>query len=379
MLKTSDKIFAVLSILLLCAAWGGGYYRTDNQIIKQLQQLDRSIVTIERVNDQLYLGHGNDKNATPTMFAISEYPGYGGPLRVAVAVKDKMLETIAVLHSNDTSTYLAEVVGKGVLKALVGKSIEDELDIDAVSGATLSSIAIINGVRNAKDQIGATYYDRPLPEKQKQLQFGVKDIVIISFFLAALMLPKMRGVWFKRARWTVMLFSIGLVGFAFAAQFSIATGVTFLSGVWLHGLASYTSLICLLLAVGIFLLTRKNLYCSYVCPFGAAQECLSVITSCKAPAKGNPFVKWTPRVLLLLALMGGLYFRNPSAFSYAPVSVFFNVIGSRVLFVMVIIIIISSLVIKRPWCNLFCPADGMFSFLGFMRRWILPTKKVKSS
>ncbi len=379
MLKTSEKIFAVLSILLLCAAWAGGYYRTGNQVSSQLQQLGSDIGSLERVNDQLYLGHSKEEPGTSIIFAIEEYPGYGGPLQVAVAVKDKVVETTAVLHSNDTSTYVKEVVSKGVLKAFVGQSIEDEPQVDAVSGATLSSNAIIHSIKQGMDEIGAAYYDRSLPEKEEQFPFGIKDAVIILLFVAALLLPKIRGMWFKRLRWGLMVLSIVLVGFVFASQFSIATGVTFLSGMWLHGLASYTSLICLLLAVNIFLFTRKNLYCSYVCPFGAAQECLSVITNCKAPDKSSPFVKWTPRVFFLLALMGGLYFRNPSAFSYAPVSVFFNVIGSRVLFVMVILIIISSLIIKRPWCNLFCPADSMFSFLRFMRSWVLPANKVKSS
>lgn len=379
MSKISEKIFAILSILLLCAAWIGGYYRNDSQAAGQLLQLGGDIASVKRVTDKIYVGYSEDGQSSPTLFAIEEYPGYGGPLQVAVAVKDRGVATAAILHSNDTSTYLKEVVGKGLLKAFVGKRIEERPEVDVISGATLSSQAIINGLSSGIGEIGAAYYEQPLVKKSVHFPFGIRDVVIIGFFLVALMLPKLKGVWFTGLRWGMMLLSIALVGFVFASQFSIATGVTFLSGVWLHGLASYTSLICLLLAVNIFLLTRKNLYCSYVCPFGAAQECLSVITRCQNPDKHNRFIKWSPRIALLFALMGGLYFRNPSAFSYAPVSVFFNIIGSQVLFVLVILIIISSLIIKRPWCNLFCPADAMFAFLRFMRSWALPTKKVKSS
>jgi len=379
MINKSEKIFATLSILLLCAAWASGYYRTDSQTTRQLQQLDNDIISLERVNDQLYLGHSKDKNIPPTIFAIEEYPSYGGPLRVAVAVKDKTVETTAVLHSSDTSTYLKEVVGKGVLKAFVGQNMENEVEVDTVSGATMSSRAIINGVRHGIDEIGAAYYDRPLPEKKKHLPFGIKDVVIILFFLAAILLSRHKGKHLKRLRWGLMLLSLLLIGFFFVSQFTIATEVTFLSGVWMDGLASYTSMICLLLAVGVFLLTHKNIFCVYLCPFGVAQECLSTITNCKAPDSRNQFIKWMPRVFFLLALMGGLYFRNPSAFSYEPISVFFNVIGSRVIFVLVVLINISSLILKRPWCHLFCPVTGMFSFIGFMRNWIQPAGKVKPS
>lgn len=375
MFRNSDKIFAILSILLLCAAWAGGYFRTDNQVTRQLQQLSDDIASLERVNDRLYLGHSEVEKATPTIVAIEEYPGYGGPLRVAVAVKDKVVVSAAILHSNDTSTYLKEVVGKGVLKAFVGKSVDEALEVDSVSGATLSSRAVINSVRLGMDEIGAAYYDRPMPERRAHFPFGVKDAVIVLFFLAALMLPRLKGVWFKRARWGLMLLSIVLIGFVFASQFTISTEVTLLSGVWLGGLASYTSLICLLLTVGIFLLTRKNLFCTYICPFGATQECLATITRCQVPPKRTPFVKWMPRVFLLLALMGALFFRAPSAFSYEPFGVFFNVIGSRVIFALVVVIIISSLILRRPWCHLFCPVTGMFSFLSFMRRWVQPARK----
>jgi uncharacterized protein with FMN-binding domain len=379
MLKANDKLFALLSILLLCAAWAGGYYRSGSQVSDQLKQLDSEIVSLEKVSDTLYLGHYEGESTAPAMIAIEEYPGYGGPMKVAVVVKDRVVETTAVLHSNDTSTYLAEVVNKGVLKDFVGRSIEEETAVDAVSGATLSSRAVINGAEHGMNEIGAAYYDRPLSEKRSPLPFGVKDGVIIFFFVAALLLPKVKGVWFTRLRWGLMLLSIGSIGFIFASQFTIATDITFLSGVWLHGLASYTSLICLLLAVTIFLFTRKNVFCTYICPFGATQECLATITKCKAPDTKNAFVKWTPRVFLLLALMGGLYFRNPSAFSYEPFGVFFSVIGSQVLFVLAILIILSSLALKRSWCNLFCPVTGMYSFLRFIRRWIMPAKRVDVS
>lgn len=375
MLKTSDKIFAVLSIVLLCAAFLSGYYRAGNQVTRQLQQIGTNIGSLERVTDNLYLGHPEEEGASAVIYAIEDYPSYGGPLRVAVAVKDGIVETTALLHSNDTSTYLQEVVGKGVLKAYVGEGLDSRLEVDTITGASMSSRAMISGVKNGMSAIGAAYFDRPMPEKEKHFPVGIKDVLIILFFAAALFLSVKKGQKFNRLRWSMMILSIVLTGFLYASQFTLATEVTFLSGVWLEGVASYTSLICLVLAIGIFLVTRKNLFCTYICPFGAAQECLSVITRCQTPDRRNPFVKWMPRIFFLLAMMGALYFRNSSAFSYEPFGVFFNVIGSRVIFVLVVTINITSLIFKRPWCHLFCPVTGMFSFLGFLRNWIKPAVK----
>lgn len=63
-------------------------------------------------------------------------------------------------------------------------------------------------------------------------------------------------------------------------KFSLGTVHLLLSGGWMRGVASHAALTCLLLAVAVFFLTRKNLYCATLCPFGAVQEGLGRITGC---------------------------------------------------------------------------------------------------
>lgn len=137
-------------------------------------------------------------------------------------------------------------------------------------------------------------------------------------------------------------------------------------GGWMRGVASHAALICLLLAVAVFFLTRKNLYCATLCPFGAVQEGLGRITGCSPPRR-TPGMTWTVRLVTLSALAAALFFRNPSEASFEPFGMAFNFTGSDALFAMTLAIAVGSLVVKRPWCRLFCPVTTVFDFFTFAR------------
>ncbi len=74
--------------------------------------------------------------------------GYGGPMRLEIKIKDGKITDIKILKHNETDSYLRAT--ERMLKKIVEQG--DINKVDAVSGATISSKAILNAVRDAMSQ-----------------------------------------------------------------------------------------------------------------------------------------------------------------------------------------------------------------------------------
>ncbi len=71
--------------------------------------------------------------------------GYGGKITVSVIIKDGKIASIAILNNNETPAFLSKAKTKVISEILTNQS----TNVDTVSGATYSSVGIINAVRNA--------------------------------------------------------------------------------------------------------------------------------------------------------------------------------------------------------------------------------------
>ena len=73
--------------------------------------------------------------------------GYGGPVPLAITIKDDTVRSITALDNSETPDFFAEV--KPLLKLWESRSLSeaDTLKVDVVSGATYSSRALIDNVR----------------------------------------------------------------------------------------------------------------------------------------------------------------------------------------------------------------------------------------
>lgn len=79
--------------------------------------------------------------------------GYGGELRLEVGIEDEKITAVKVLSHNETPSYLH--LAERVIEKLIGQRGVDS--VDTISGATISSKAILNAVKDAISQAsGAT-------------------------------------------------------------------------------------------------------------------------------------------------------------------------------------------------------------------------------
>lgn len=78
-----------------------------------------------------------------------EVLGYAGPTPVEITVTNGKIEKIEALPNVETPGFFQRVKESSIFTALIGKTIKEasEVQLDAVSGATYSSKAVIENIR----------------------------------------------------------------------------------------------------------------------------------------------------------------------------------------------------------------------------------------
>lgn len=175
---------AVLSLTLIAAvagtivglAWEGTHQRiAANESLRLLAELN-SVLPVDRYDNQpqsdvvfLDLGDGDttpvyrarlDGRPSAAVLTVIAPDGYAGPIKllVAVAVDGRVLG-VRVLEHTETPG-IGDAIDSGWIGIFTGRSLEDPPEIrwrpredggkfDAIAGATISSRAVINGVRRA--------------------------------------------------------------------------------------------------------------------------------------------------------------------------------------------------------------------------------------
>lgn len=106
-----------------------------------------------------------------------EVPGYGGPIQFSVAFEGGALKDIAVVNDYETPG-----VGKTAMEMLIPKIIENQsLKVEAVSGATVTSNAVIRAVKQAMTELGLSEnaLNKELPAATYETE-KTADVVIIG-------------------------------------------------------------------------------------------------------------------------------------------------------------------------------------------------------
>ncbi len=398
MKKTSDKILAILSLFIMIACFALGNMRNQSLIGGQIESIVPNYESYSELDTDLY--QVNTKDGNHLYMATATHPGYAGAMNMGIIVDPiGTILQVAILSTPDTAPYIAQVLDAKIPDAYLDNKIDSLPNPDAVSGATLSSDAIKLGiekasiklmtseaVKNGVDGVKADFAISPESLDKAKVVFAevnatklstteiIKIVIVLLFFAVTIFISSKRYTFNKKyTRYALLLSSVVLLGFMYGTQFSLSTIVVFVSGAWLAGLASYAPLICLVLAVVCLIITKKNYYCMFICPFGALQEGVSLITSCKNPVH-SPVIKWVSRFFALALICFALYFSSPSVATYEPFGKTFNFVGPLLLFMLSSSVIILSLFINKPWCRLFCPMTPLFDYIYFWRSWLIPSK-----
>ncbi|MHC4426425.1 MAG: 4Fe-4S binding protein [Planctomycetota bacterium] len=343
--------------------------------------------------DYFRLYNAND-NLTGYIFSsedlASEVRGFGGKMNLAIHVDDPNGQLIRfhIIRSNETPAYL-ELLSQWS-DSLIGRQLFRPgpfADVHAVSGATVSSEAIVSALRTSGRTFTTQILGRPIeqvvaqePHRAKYLP-DISGMYLISAFILALIVTYRGGFW---SRLVVLLLNLGLGGIWLNAQYSSEQIVTALS--WHAPAIALTGAFLFVAGIPILVLIFGNIYCGYICPFGAAQELLGYVLPerLKQPISTESmrrarFVKY---VILLVVIVVFFASRNRTTLAADPLISVFNLqfaihdLQSTMLLV-VAAALIGSVFCTRFWCRFLCPAGAFLSLLNnltVLKRY-LPAKK----
>lgn len=278
--------------------------------------------------------------------------GYAGPVPLDIYIKDGKISHIKALSNAETPSFFnraAELLnkwdGKTPAEAL-------EMKVDAVSGATYSSSAIISNV-NA----GLAHYQNTNTKPGNNTPF--KIWVALAVTLAACVLPLF--VKSKIYHNVQLIANVVVLGFWCGQFLDYSLILKYISG----GFVFPVGLIAIAMLIAAFLYPlfgRPQYYCTHICPLGSAQMLAGQICGYKIhiSAKVLKGLDWFRRILwavLMLSLWTNcltewMDLELFQAFMFESAS--WWIIGAASLFV------ILSIVVNRPYCRFVCPTGSLF-------------------
>jgi spermidine synthase len=324
-----------------------------------------------------------------------EVRGFGGKINLAIYMDTAgKLINFHIIRSNETPPYLDllsrpdtnDVTWREHLNGRQLFASGPFADVDAVTGATVSSKAILSALETSGQRFATQILGRSLEPgpKARVHRAGylpdTQGIYLISAFILALIVIYRGGFW---SRLAVLSLNLVVGGIILNAQYSTEQIATVLS---LHtpatGLAG-----AFLLAIGVPLLVIifGNIYCGYICPFGAAQELLGYVVPkrFKQPVAADKMQKarFVKYAVLLILIIVFFFSRNRTTLGSDPLISFFNLqfwsaTGGLILLI-VGTVLIGSLFYPRFWCRYLCPVGAFLSLLnnaGILKRY-LPAKR----
>jgi len=373
----TENILAVCTLITLVVASIIGFNRSLTDVTPHFQTLLPGADRYVKSGVERYKVFKQTSDLPTGYIAVKNADGFGGPLKVAVSVNTNgTVKNAVVVEHRETPSWFRKVMKSPLIESLKEKSYKDPFeignDVDGVTGATYTTRAVLQSVKQASREIALNELHLPTPdEKPARIQFGVPEILLVLLFAVAVFGIKYTSVKTKkRLRWLMLISSLAVIGFMANHPLTLVDINKFLMGYWpdIHyQLYWYVLIFGVLL---IYLTTNKNVYCHFVCPFGAAQECMAVFGKARS-FHSKPYheiYKWLRRSVVWLAVCIALIFRNPGISSYEVYSTLFSLTGTNREVLFLTIVLVFSLFVRRPWCRYLCPVPAFEDYLRFVKK-----------
>ncbi|MCM1566138.1 MAG: 4Fe-4S binding protein [Dehalobacter sp.] len=238
--------------------------------------------------------------------------------------------------------------------------------IDRVTGSTVSSHAVAEAVNKGTLYIASQFFDKQWTNPYDIYQLNSKTLAMIVVFLVALIATFIKKISRFRIWWLLII--IGVMGF-FVKEFVTANNLFSIVTLQIPRLTNLGWYVIMVGSLGFVVLFGKNIYCTWVCPFGAAQEFLNKAAGFKSlgiSPQVTRILKLAAPTILWIAIMLGTWVGDYGTLDYQPFSAFFLFKAVWVMWLMLPIFIFISLFINRFYCQFFCPVGFI---LNLLNRW----------
>lgn len=293
----------------------------------------------------------------------TDVKGYGGQVPLSITLTDGKIASVEALPNHETPDFFQ--AASVLLTKWNGLTPEQaiELKVDAVSGATFSSRAIIENAQRGM------HYLAQHPETQQDNSwwkgFAHLPLVVICGLVVALMgaiVPLLTHN--RRYRMLQLALNVVVLGLWCGTFLSYSTLLSLVENGW-NGWLSLLPAVVVGVALSYPLFGRKQHYCTNICPFGSAQELCGRINKRKwkvSPTLAHRLstcrdLLWAVLTLLMLA---GISFRW---MDYELFTAFIFRSTSVVVIVLAVLTLLLSVFITRPYCRFVCPTGTLLKIV----------------
>ncbi|NBJ14622.1 MAG: 4Fe-4S binding protein [Dehalobacter sp. 4CP] len=373
-----ERIFLFLALMALLFTLGTNWFVADSDLLKLEGKVLPEAQSFEKIalSPLIYEGKTKDQNGVEEKVGyvvIDQAMGYGGPIKMVIGINlQGKIEGTVIANHKDTPSFIYGIISKKYLEIFIGKSITEPLsinqDIDRITGATYSSGGIAKAISLGCHAVARTQFGLNVTEEAEPFRFGLKEIFVVSLVILMLI-----GVCFKysKLRWVTLSVSLVIIGFQYNTPISLANVCSLLMG---NFPSVKANLVWYILIIGIPIITfiiGKNVYCFWLCPFGALQEITAKIGGGKFKCPNKSIEAKATQIkygLAYLALLGAFILKSPSFAGYEPFATLFGRQGVGLQWFMLPVVLFSSLFISRFWCRFFCPVMVMNEVILLIRR-----------
>ena len=313
-----------------------------------------------------------------TKTLAKDVQGYGGPVPLKIHIKDGRVAAVEAEPNAESPDFFNRA--KELLNHWQGKSVDEALaeEVDAVSGATFSSRAIIanmqRGLAYAKQHgqwgedgsVGALGTSAsPIVGGEDgsvgALETSAPPIVALIVVLLGAVVP----LFYNNRRLHLVQLAVNVVVLGLWTGTFVSYTLflrIFAGGVSLSTIGALAAPLLMLIVALIYPLAgRSGHYCANICPFGSAQELAGKLSRRK--------LRITPRVLKLLSVLRNLLwgvlmallltgtctawidYELFTAFLYSSASVWVIVLAA--------LFLVLSVWVPRPYCRFVCPTGAL--------------------
>ena len=304
--------------------------------------------------------------------------GYGGPVPLKIHIKDGRVVAVEAEPNAESPDFFNRA--KELLNHWQNKSVDEALaeEVDAVSGATFSSRAIIanmqrglayaqkRGQWSEEGSVGALETSAPPivgsgGNSVGALETSAPPMVALIVVLLGAVVP----LFYNNRRLHLVQLAVNVVVLGLWTGTFVSYTLflrIFAGGVSLSAIGALAAPLLMLIVALIYPLAgRSGHYCANICPFGSAQELAGKLSRRK--------LRITPRVLKLLSVLRNLLwgvlmallltgtctawidYELFTAFLYSSASVWVTVLAA--------LFLVLSVWVPRPYCRFVCPTGAL--------------------
>lgn len=371
MVKRQRKGFMIrlLSLVVVMLVLSAAAILRDGRIFgHDLRQTHAAVASVAQGSDTLEV-QPDGTFVVNTRVLAKDVQGYGGPVPLKIHIdKDGRLTAIEAEPNAESPSFFDRA--KELFSRWQGKTIDEAMaeDVDAVSGATFSSKAIIRNVQRglayAKQHglaDGGKGAQEESAERTVATGWTLGSIVALIAVLLGAVVPLFTNN--RRLHLVQLVVNVVVLGLWTGTFVSYTLFLRlFAGGVSLSAIGTLAAPLLMLIVALLYPLAGKSgHYCAHVCPFGSAQELAGKLSRRK--------LRITPRVLSVLTALRNLLWGVLMALlltgtctawiDYELFTAFIYSSASVWVIVLAVLFLVLSVWVPRPYCRFVCPTGAL--------------------